>query len=82
MNKLKEWWAKYRSTGGSQVIWAARLQAAAGFVWMVVEVSVQVLHDNLGLVSSFTSNPALVAEVTFAVGILYEILRRYKAEDL
>ncbi len=82
MSKLTEWWDEYHGTGGSHVIWAARLHALMGFVGTVVFVAVSVLHENTALLSAFTTDQALLAEAQIAIGIFYEVMRRYKADDL
>ena len=82
MNKLKQWWADYHSTGGSHVIWTARIHAAIGFLAMVATVAISVLHNNMALLSAFTTDQALLAEAQIAIGILYEVMRRYGADDL
>lgn len=82
MNKIKQWWNEYYSTGGSHVIWAARFHAFLGFLGTVVFVMVSVLHENTALLSAFTTDQALLAEAQIAIGIFYEVMRRYHAEDL
>lgn len=82
MSRFKELWAQYAPAHGSHVIWMARLQSLGGFLWMVIGIAIDVLHNNTSLLPAIISNQALVAEATLALGVAYEISRRYKAEDL
>lgn len=79
---IRDLWNKYKSTGGSQVIWAARLHAIAGFLGTVIFVAVSVLHENTAMLSAFTTDHALLAEAQIVIGVTYEVLRRYGATDL
>lgn len=74
-------WEILKNAHSSHVIWTARFQTLVGLLGTVVVVLIDVLHNNIGILSAFTSNQALLAEMQIGLGVLYEVLRRYKADD-
>lgn len=70
-----------KNAHSSHVIWTARFQALVGFIGTLVVVLIDVLHNNIGLLSAFTSNQALLAELQIGLGVTYEVMRRYNAGD-
>lgn len=74
-------WPVLKNAHSSHVIWTARFQTLLGMLGTLIVVLIDVLHNNLGLLSAFTSNQALLAEANIGIGVLYEVMRRYKADD-